>query len=74
MLDLGIEFKCHGHRDQLKIITIHHECPCRIGKISSSGLEFQPGTRQASSLEKIPTPRVRFPYPTWTLMMDCYNL
>ena len=30
--------------------------------------------RQVSSLEKIPTPRVRFPYPSWTCMMDCYNL
>ena len=42
-------------------------------EISPSGLEFQPGTRQASSLVEIPTPRVRFPYPTWTLMMNCYN-
>ena len=41
-------------------------------EISPSGLEFQPGTRQALSLVEIPTPRVRFPYPTWTLMMDCY--
>ena len=43
-------------------------------EISPSGSEFQPGTRQASSLVEIPTPRVRFPYPTWTLMTDCYNL
>ena len=28
---------------------------------------------QASSLVKIPTLRVRFPYPTWKLMMDSYN-
>ena len=42
--------------------------------ISPSGLEFQPGTRQASSPVEIPTPRVRFPYPTWTLMVDCYYL
>ena len=34
-------------------------------KISPSELEFQPG-------REIPTPRVRFPYPIWTLMMDCY--
>ena len=43
-------------------------------ELSPEGLEFQPGTRQASSLVEIPTPRVRFTYPTWTLMMDCYNL
>ena len=43
-------------------------------ELSPSGLEFKPGTRQASSLLEIPTPRVRFPYPTWTLMMACYNL
>ena len=43
-------------------------------EISPSELEFQPGTRQASSLVEIPTPRVRFPYPTWTVMMDRYNL
>ena len=42
--------------------------------LPTSGLKFQPGTRQASSLVEIPTPRVRFPYPTWTLMMDCYIL
>ena len=30
-------------------------------------------SRQASSLVKIPTPRVRYLYPTWTLMVDCYN-
>ena len=30
--------------------------------------------RKASSLVKIPTPRVRYLYPTWTLMVDCYNL
>ena len=43
-------------------------------EISPSGLEFQPGSRQASSLVEIPTPRVRFLYPTWTLMTDCYIL
>ena len=42
-------------------------------EISPSGLEFQPGTRQDSPMVKIPTPRMRFPYPTLTLMMDCYN-
>ena len=31
------------------------------------------GSRQASSLVEIPTARVRFPYPTSTLIMDCYN-
>ena len=36
--------------------------------------EFQQGTRQASSLVEIPTPRVRFPYPAWTFMMDSYIL
>ena len=30
--------------------------------------------RQASSLVEIPTPRVRCPYPTWTLLMNCYNI
>ena len=35
-----------------------------------SGLEF----RQASSLVEILTPRMNFPYPTWTLMMDSYIL
>ena len=49
-----------------KNITIHHECPCRIGEISPEGLEFLPGTRLAESLDEIPTPRVRFPYLTWT--------
>ena len=29
---------------------------------------------QASSLVQIPTPRVRYLYPKWTLMVDCYNL
>ena len=43
-------------------------------EISPSGSEIQPGTQQASSLVEILTPRVRFPYPTWTLMMDFDNL
>ena len=43
-------------------------------EISPEGLEFQPGTRQALSLVKISTPQVRFPYPRWTLIMDCYSL
>ena len=43
-------------------------------EISPLGWEFQPGSRQALSLVEIPSPRVRFPYPAWTLMMDSYNL
>ena len=34
--------------------------------------KFHP--RHASSLVEIPISLVRFPYPTWTLMMDCYIL
>ena len=30
--------------------------------------------RETSSLVEIPTPRGRFPYPAWTLMMDSYIL
>ena len=40
-------------------------------EISRLGLEFKPKTRQALSLVKNPTPQVRFPYPTWKLIMDC---
>ena len=43
---------------------IHHESPYRIGK-SHTRSEFQPGMRLAESLVEIPTPRVRFLYPTW---------
>ena len=39
--------------------------PCRIGKSH---------LRQASSLVEIPSPRVRFPYLTWALMMGCHNI
>ena len=35
--------------------------------------QHQPETRQASSLVESPTPRERFHYPTWSLMMDCNN-
>ena len=45
-------------------ITIHHECPCRIGKDHSRGWNFYQG--RGSSLVEIPTPRVRFTYPIWT--------
>lgn len=41
--------------------------------ISPSGSEFQTSTRQAPSLVKIPTPGVRFSYPTWTLVINWYN-
>ena len=44
-----------------------------IGKSHPRGQEFQPGTRQASSLVEIFTPRVRFLYPAWTLMMGSYT-
>ena len=35
-------------------------------EILPEGLEFQPGTRLAESLVKIPTQRLRFFYPVWT--------
>ena len=40
--------------------------------ISPSDEEFKPGTWHVSFLVQIPTPRVRFPYPAWTLMMHSY--
>ena len=54
--------------------TIHHE-PVHVGQRNLIlRVEIKPGTRQASSLIKIPPPRVRNVYPTWTLMVDCYSL
>ena len=38
------------------------------------GVGISSRTQQAWSLVEIPTPRVRFPYPAWTLMMDSYIL
>ena len=45
----------------------------RVG-ILTRLLKFQRRTRQASPLVEIQIPRVRLPYPTWTLVMNCYSL
>ena len=45
---------------------------CRIGKSHFWGQYFKQGFDKGSSLVDISTPRVRFPYPTWTFMMDSY--
>ena len=47
--------------------------PCRIGKSHSRGRNFNQAL-QASSLVEIPIPRMRFPYPVWTLMTDSFIL
>ena len=57
-----LERKCSSVRlemipSEAQIITIHHECPCKIGKSHPRGSVFLPGTR----LGKIPIPRMRFP-------------
>ena len=46
-------------------------CPCRIEKSQPQGWNI---TKQASSLVQIPTPRVRYLFPTWALIVDCNNL
>ena len=43
-------------------------------EISPSGSEFNQGLGKPRPWLKIPTPRVRYLYPTWTLMVDCYIL
>ena len=48
--------------------------PCGVRKSHPRGWIFWSGTPQASFLTKISTPRVRFPYPTWILMMDSITL
>ena len=54
--------------------TIDHE-PVHVGKKNLTlRVGIKPATRQSSTMIIILTPRVRYLYPTWTLMVDCYNL
>ena len=55
-----------------KNITIHHECPRRIGNLTR-GSKFLLGTRLAEFLIAIPTPKVEISlsHMDW-LMMDYY--
>ena len=54
--------------------AIHHE-PVHVGYRNLTLLvRLQPGTRQAFSLVKIPTPSGRYLCAAWTLVVDCFSL
>ena len=50
--------------------TIHLKVGEKESIMSQSMQDMEIST---SSLVEIPTPRVRFPYPAWTLIMDYYS-